>query len=130
MNYLIDQNNQFPETYSKEDVQSFIDEGKIGPNTLIWTEKWGEWRSVYESDFNLGNDTNAIPGAQRRRRSGSSSDGVAHILVGLGFLALGGLITWGSYAAASNGGHYVVTTGLFVYGAISLLRGLFKSISS
>ena len=46
MEFLINQNNQFPDKYSKEDVQNLIDEKKIGLNTEIWTQQWGEWKQI------------------------------------------------------------------------------------
>jgi len=55
MEFLINQNNQFPDKYSKEDVQNLIDEKKIGLNTEIWTEQWGKWKQIKATDFDLKN---------------------------------------------------------------------------
>ena len=55
MVFLINQNNQFPDKYSKEDVQNLIDEKKIGLNTEIWTEQWGKWKQIKATDFDLKN---------------------------------------------------------------------------
>ena len=53
MEFLINQNNQFPDKYSKEDVQNLIDEKKIGLNTEIWTQQWGEWKQIKDTDFEI-----------------------------------------------------------------------------
>ena len=53
MVFLINQNNQFPDKYSKEDVQNLIDEKKIGLNTEIWTQEWGKWKQIKDTDFEI-----------------------------------------------------------------------------
>ena len=50
------------------------------------------------------------------------------LLWGIGMLVLGGLITLGTYSAASDGGTYFVTTGLFVVGGINLIRGIYYQL--
>ena len=55
MNFLINQNDQYTQTYTREEVQNLIDEKKIGFNTEIWTEQWGKWKQVKDTDFNLQN---------------------------------------------------------------------------
>ena len=55
MKYLINQNDQFTQSYSSDEVQSLIDEKKIGTNTEIWTEEWGKWKQLKDTDFNLKN---------------------------------------------------------------------------
>ena len=55
--------------------------------------------------------------------------GIKTLLIGVGFLVAGGVITAVTYSAASGGGTYVVTTGLFLVGAINVLRGLFRMAS-
>ena len=55
MNFLINQNDQYTQSYTREDVQSLIDEKKIGLNTEIWTEEWGKWKQIKDTDFNLQN---------------------------------------------------------------------------
>jgi hypothetical protein len=50
------------------------------------------------------------------------------LMWGTGMLALGGLITLGSYSAASADGTYIVTTGLFVAGGINLIRGIYYQL--
>lgn len=57
----------------------------------------------------------------------SSSNGSSNLLIGLGMIVLGLIITGVSYSSASSGsggGHYVITTGLFVVGVIRIFRGL------
>jgi uncharacterized membrane protein YvbJ len=53
-------------------------------------------------------------------------NGLASMGCGVVLLAVGGIITWATYSAASGGGTYVVTTGLFIVGGIALLRGLWR----
>lgn len=55
MNYLINQNDQFTENYTSADIQNLIDEKKIGLNTEIWNEEWGEWKQIKDTNFNLKN---------------------------------------------------------------------------
>jgi len=55
MNFLINQNDQFTQSYTREDVQKLIDEKRIGLNTEIWTEQWGHWKQIKDTDFNLQN---------------------------------------------------------------------------
>jgi hypothetical protein len=50
--------------------------------------------------------------------------------LGVGFLmfVIGVLITVATYSMASNGGIYVVAYGPIIFGAISILRGLFRLV--
>jgi hypothetical protein len=48
--------------------------------------------------------------------------------IGAGLLALGYIITAGTYAAAGRGHTYIVTTGLFVAGALTLIKGLWRTL--
>ncbi len=47
------------------------------------------------------------------------------MLIGIGLIALGGVVTFVTYAAAKPGKTYVVTTGLFIVGAYYLIRGAY-----
>lgn len=48
------------------------------------------------------------------------------LIIGLIALFVGIFITWGTYSAASEeGGTYVVTWGLILYGAVKTLRSLY-----
>lgn len=49
---------------------------------------------------------------------------------GLLMLVVGGIITGITWAAASGGGTYIITTGLLVVGAINLLIGIFRWLTS
>ena len=55
MNFLINQNDQFTQNYTRQDVQNLIDERKIGLNTEIWTSEWAQWKQIKDTDFNLQN---------------------------------------------------------------------------
>jgi hypothetical protein len=53
------------------------------------------------------------------------------MLRGLGMAALGGVLTAVTYAGAGeNSGVYYVFTGLFVFGGINFVRGLYYFIRS
>lgn len=54
--------------------------------------------------------------------------GMKTVGIGVGFLALGGIITAATYSATSPGGTYVITTGLFLVGAIMILKGLWRTM--
>ena len=56
--------------------------------------------------------------------------GFETIGIGIFFLVLGAIITGVTYSAASSGGSYVVTTGLFLVGGWMILKGLWKIIFS
>ena len=56
----------------------------------------------------------------------SEDNGGAQIGLGLLLLAVGILLTVGTYSAAKGGGTYVLAWGPMVYGAITLVRGLMK----
>lgn len=60
-----------------------------------------------------------------RRKEGGKSIGC-----GLLMLIVGGIITGLTYSAASEGGSYFITTGLFVVGGITLLTGIFRWLTS
>jgi curved DNA-binding protein CbpA len=49
---------------------------------------------------------------------------------GLLMLIIGGIITWLTYEAASEGGTYIVTTGLFIVGGITFIIGFFRWLTS
>jgi hypothetical protein len=55
---------------------------------------------------------------------GDEGSGGKLILIGAAMLAGGAVMTWMSYNAASEGGSYVVTIGLFIAGAVMVFRGL------
>jgi hypothetical protein len=58
------------------------------------------------------------------RKSGKTT-----ILIGAGMLGVGTLITAGTYSVASGGGHYVITSGLFLVGAWLVIKGLWRSVA-
>jgi hypothetical protein len=53
---------------------------------------------------------------------------VKQIGVGLLMLVIGVVITAATYSMASNGGIYVVAYGPVIFGAIAILRGLFRLV--
>jgi curved DNA-binding protein CbpA len=63
--------------------------------------------------------------SELKRKEGGKAIGC-----GLLMLVVGGVITGVTYAAAEGGGIYVVTTGLFIVGGITLIVGLYKWLTS
>jgi curved DNA-binding protein CbpA len=63
--------------------------------------------------------------SELKRKEGGKAIGC-----GLLMIIVGGIITGITYAAASGGGTYFVTIGLFVVGGITLIVGLFKWLTS
>lgn len=63
--------------------------------------------------------------AAARRRSGLKGIGCGFLM-----LAVGGIITGVTYAAAAGGGYYIITIGLFIAGAIAILTGLWRLITA
>jgi hypothetical protein len=84
--------------------------------------------SAHSSSAQLPRAATTTP---ERSTAGNSSGvarsfGTTNILIGLGLLMLGGLITGVSYSAAIGGGRYVITTGLFLVGGYQVLKGLYR----
>jgi hypothetical protein len=123
MIYLIDQNDDYKDDYSRDEIQKLIDENKIGLNTEIWTESWNKWKKVNETDFNLEKAIN-VRIKKKRNYLKRDSDSKKAILVGAIWFILGVWITVGSYREASNGGTYYVAWGAIIYGFIKLFKGL------
>ena len=63
--------------------------------------------------------------SELKRKEGGKAIGC-----GLLMLIVGGIITGLTYAAALGGGTYIVTTGLFIVGGITLIVGLYKWLTS
>jgi DNA-directed RNA polymerase subunit M/transcription elongation factor TFIIS len=64
---------------------------------------------------------------ERALQTGKSLPVESDIAIGVGAMALGGVITAFSYAAASPGGHYIITTGLFIWGGWKVIKGIRQS---
>jgi hypothetical protein len=69
-------------------------------------------------------EINKVKGKAHREVAGQ------YFLKGIGFLALGAVVTGGTYSMASGGGTYVVTSGLFAVGGIYVIIGFFKFLSN
>lgn len=54
--------------------------------------------------------------------------GLETLAAGVGLIVLGGIITAATYSAAAPGGTYIVTTGLFLVGGLTVLRGLWRAM--
>ena len=72
---------------------------------------------------------NIAKGVENQRKSAMRKTGGRNLLLGIGALVVGLIITTISYNAASSGGHYWVMTGLFAYSAYAIIRGLYFLIS-
>ncbi len=59
MQYRIDHHNAFPDSYSREQVQAFIDNGQIGSQTKVWRADWSSWKTVSEAGFDVASSTGA-----------------------------------------------------------------------
>jgi hypothetical protein len=59
-----------------------------------------------------------------QRRKSVRAWGIGQILIGLGMLVAGLFFTIGTYLIAAPGGKYIITTGLILFGAATLGRGL------
>ena len=62
------------------------------------------------------------------KKSEFRKGGLKTIGIGVALIALGGVITAATYLVASPGGTYVITFGLFLVGALTVLRGLWRSM--
>jgi hypothetical protein len=56
------------------------------------------------------------------------SMGTKSLVIGIGLLIFGGIITAASYSSTDPGGTYVVTTGLFLVGGINVLVAIYRYI--
>ena len=126
MIYLIDQNEEFTESYSKEEIQNLIDNNKIGLNTNIWTEQWNKWKQVKETDFNLQNATN-VRIKKKRNKFEASDESRKDMLLGA-LYCIGGIIaTIISYFEFSKGGEFNLFFVAIFYGLIKFFKGLDNS---
>jgi len=71
---------------------------------------------------------NIVAQANDYKKSEFRKRGMKTVAMGVGFLLLGGVITAITYSAASGGGTYVVTTGLFLVGALTIAKGLWRTL--
>jgi predicted phage tail protein len=55
-------------------------------------------------------------------------EGLVTVAIGVAFLAVGGIITAATFSAASSGGHFVVTTGLFLVGIVKVVQGIWRTL--
>jgi hypothetical protein len=52
MEYMINHPN-YSGKFTREEVQTLINEKKISLNTKIWNKEWYEWRNIRDTDFDL-----------------------------------------------------------------------------
>jgi hypothetical protein len=126
MIYLIDQNEEFNQSYSKEEIQKLIDENKIGLNTNIWTEQWNKWKLVEDTDFNLQKAIN-VRISKKRNEYEVNEESKKSILYGALWCIGGLVVTIGSYSSASDGGSYTIAWGAIIFGLIKFFKGLDNS---
>lgn len=72
-----------------------------------------------------------MPGAEMAgpAESGGGRSGLGAMVVGIIIAMVGIGITVGSYSAAGQGGGYVVTYGLVIFGAITAIKGFVAFVS-
>ena len=68
--------------------------------------------------------------AEMARKALARADGLKLTAVGGALFLLGVAITGATYALARPGDYYVVTTGLFVFGLITVARGLSQALTA
>lgn len=87
-------------------------------------------RSVIEDMIGLGVPVkmaeDLTEAASGFKKKASRKAGLQTIGFGVGLFALGGIISGITYAAVAPGGHYIVTTGLFFVGILTVLKGVWK----
>jgi hypothetical protein len=126
MIYLIDQNEEFTQSYTSNEIQNLIDENKIGLNTNIWTEKWEEWKLIKDTDFNLQKAIN-VKIKKKRNNFEINKESEKAMLYGALWCIGGIIVTVSSYSAASDGGSYTFAWGAILFGAIKFFKGLDNS---
>ncbi len=126
MIYLIDQNEEFTQSYSREEIQNLIDDNKIGLNTNIWTEQWNKWKQVEDTDFNLQKAIHVRINKKRNEYEVNEESKKA-ILYGALWCIGGLVVTIGSYSSASDGGSYTIAWGAILFGLFKFLKGLDNS---
>ncbi|MFQ2917788.1 hypothetical protein ACK3YF_00915 [Aeromonas allosaccharophila] len=76
----------------------------------------------------LGIAENIVAQANKYKKEEFRKGGLKTLGIGVALLAFGGVITAVTYSAAGPGGTYVITSGLFLVGAITILRGLWRTM--
>lgn len=71
---------------------------------------------------------NIVAQANDYKKSEFRNGGLKAIGIGVALIALGGVITAATYSVARPGGTYVITSGLFLVGALTFLRGTWRFI--
>ena len=100
-------------------------DGKNDNDILSELEKDGIPKELGEKILEKAKtEINKVKGKAHREVAGQ------YFLKGIGFLALGAIVTGVTYSMASGGGTYVVTTGLFAVGGIYVIIGFFKFLSN
>ena len=108
-----------------ERIIKMVIDGKTDHEILSELEKDGIPKELCEKILEKAKtEINKVKGKAHREVAGQ------YFLKGIGFLALGALVTGVTYSMASGGGTYVVTTGLFAVGGIYVIIGFFKFLSN
>lgn len=66
--------------------------------------------------------------AYQLKKSVFRKQGLKTICIGAGLIALGAAITGATYSMASSGGYYIATTGLFLVGGFTIIKGLWRTV--
>jgi hypothetical protein len=81
-----------------------------------------------ETASKIVSQTEQVRASSGSRGGGRRRAGVGTMVVGVGLLLLGLIITGVTYMMADVGESYMVMTGLFVVGGVMMVRGLFQFI--
>ena len=108
-----------------ERIIKMVIDGKTDHDILSELEKDGVPKELGEKILEKAKtEINTVKGKAHMKVAGE------YFLKGVGFLALGAIVTGVTYSMASGGGTYVVTTGLFAVGGIYVIIGFFKYLSN
>lgn len=94
-------------------------EGKAKPAVIGDLVAQGVPKEVAES---------LVQKAEVYKKSEFRKSGMTSLMIGVGLIVLGAVITGATYSAADPGGTFVVTIGLFLAGGIAVLRGLGRAL--
>src|SRR5215468_4481754 len=85
-------------------------------------------KELVQRGFSAELATQIVEHANRTKKSVFRQAGLKAFFIGIGCIILGAIVTGATYSMAKPGGIFLVTTGLFLSGAINVFRGLFRIV--